>query len=195
MFPNAAVDGQVLTFSAVEADQEQTAIGTVTIDSDIDDKCITIYNAIVVPKETTIVGQLDNGMWQIDLTLTHLWQDSGDMYKIAPADDTTGPSVSVISPIDGASEVAIDSNIEITFDESLNESTVTTDNFILVREDTEVEVSVAVSYTDATKKVVMNPASNLEASTSYMVMVLKNVADLANNRMLANYYSGFETAA
>lgn len=107
--------------------------------------------------------------------------------------DTTAPTVTVV-PADSATNVAIDANVVWTFNEAINSEDVVATNFLLM-DNAGVEVAGALSI-DATNKIVtLNPTSNLTNNTAYTAIVIKNVRDLAGNKLAANTIVNFTTVA
>ena len=67
--------------------------------------------------------------------------------------DTTAPVVESVAPADGAMNVAVANNIEATFSEAMDASTLTTSTFTLLKQDsTTTPVEAAVSYDSANKR-------------------------------------------
>lgn len=195
-FPTATQTGSLIEYKESDLGKLVDRVGTVIVESGLQDWYAVLTDAIFVADEAEIVGDDEKGIWHLKgKFISGIVENGGTIFKIGPKTDTTGPSVSAIDPADAATDVPVDKTIEITFDETLMESTVTTDNFLLIKEDDETQVTVTVSYDAATNKVSMNPTSNLANNTEYMVVVLKNVCDVNGNRMSANFYSGFTTAA
>lgn len=113
------------------------------------------------------------------------------VYNTVP--DTTPPTVTV-SPTDGATAVAVDSNIVWTFSEAIRDEDVNDGNFYVMQASDGTLVAGTLSI-DATKEIVtFDPTSNLTALTEYIAVASKNVRDLAGNQMTANSVTNFTTA-
>lgn len=106
--------------------------------------------------------------------------------------DTTAPTVTV-SPIDGATGIAVTSNVVWTFSEEIQGSTVNDANFFVTKADgTAVTGSLVL---DSTKKIVtFDPTANLTALTDYIAVATKSVKDVAGNALAANSVTNFRTA-
>ena len=113
--------------------------------------------------------------------------------------DTTAPVVDSVAPADGAMNVAVADNIEASFSEAMDASTLTTSTFTLLKQDsTTTLVDAAVSYDSANKKASLDPASDLEANTSYTARVTggsSGAKDLAANALAQDYSWTFTTAS
>jgi len=105
--------------------------------------------------------------------------------------DTTLPTVSLTSPVDLATGVAVNADLTATFSEAMNASTITAVTFTLMQGIT--PVSGAVTYAGA--MATLNPTSNLAASTVYTATITTGVKDLANNALAVNKTWSFTTIA
>src|SRR3989338_1185731 len=105
--------------------------------------------------------------------------------------DTTAPMVSSTSPSNGATGVAINTAITVTFSEAMNASTITTATFTVADAGGAVTGTIAYSGTTATWK----PSSNLAYSTTYTATITSDVRDAAGNAMASNYTWSFTTGA
>ena len=113
--------------------------------------------------------------------------------KAAAALDVTPPTVSTVTPTDGAAAVAVSTDIVWTFSEAIQDASVNGSSFILMKASDGSQVAGALSI-DSTKKIVtMNPTVDLTAATPY-IAVASNVKDLAGNVMAAASITNFTTA-
>ena len=113
----------------------------------------------------------------------------------APA-DTTPPKVMSTSPANDAKRIAPGVNVTATFTEAMDASTtdgdpstITGTTFKLDRlnsDGTTTKVTAAVSYAAATKKAILNPASNLSLGRTYKATVTTGAQDLAGNALDQN---------
>ena len=109
------------------------------------------------------------------------------------APDTTPPTVISTSPVNGATNVAINSAITATFSERMDASTITTATFIV--SDGGSQISGTVSYNSGQKKATFTPSGNLSYSTTYTAMITTGVKDEAGNPMVSDYTWSFITEA
>jgi glucose/arabinose dehydrogenase len=117
----------------------------------------------------------------------------------APPADTMPPSVTGVSPPNGAAGVGPSTVVTVTFDEDVAPSTITTSTFEL-RDHAGAVVASAVTYDAATRTASLTPTGPLAGSTSYMATVRGGstgpvVTDLAGNALTSNGTWGFTTAA
>src|SRR5215217_5339492 len=72
--------------------------------------------------------------------------------------DATPPTINSVFPADGATDAAVDANVEATFSEAMDETSVESPaNFTLTRDFDGSSVAASVSYDPANKKATLNP--------------------------------------
>lgn len=102
-------------------------------------------------------------------------------FTTAGTSDTVQPTVSSVSPSDG-STVSKNTNIEVTFSEEMDESTITdTSNWTI-----SPSVSFAssdIEYNDAMNKAVLDLDSNLSEGQTYTVTLSNGIQDIAGNEL------------
>jgi hypothetical protein len=116
--------------------------------------------------------------------------------QVACSADSTPPTVTVVSPPDGASGTTATLNVAATFSEAMNASSLTTTTVRLTQGTT--PVTAAVSYDGASNTVLLNPAAALAASTTYTVRITggsSGAKDVAGNPLAADKVWTFTTAA
>ncbi|MBI5206187.1 MAG: Ig-like domain-containing protein [Candidatus Firestonebacteria bacterium] len=106
------------------------------------------------------------------------------------ATDTEAPTVSLTSPSNNATGVAVNTRISAAFSELMNASTIDTNTFIL-KDNGNNTVSGTVTYTGATAS--FTPSSNLAYNMNYTATLSTGVKDLAGNPMTGDYTWNFTT--
>ena len=106
--------------------------------------------------------------------------------------DTTPPTLLSVSPANGSTGVSIKTNIVITFDEAINDSTVSGTSFYL-KKSSGGNVSSVLSASGNSSEFTLNPSSNLTYSTNYTIFVSGSIQDLAGNSLGSNYIFTFRT--
>jgi type IV pilus assembly protein PilY1 len=104
--------------------------------------------------------------------------------------DATPPTVTVVSPIAGATSIDPSTVITATFSEAMLASTISTSTFTVSG-----GVTGTVSYDPATWKATFTPSVALANGTNYTVTVTTGVKDLAGNAMAAAKSWTFTTLA
>ncbi|MFA5928207.1 MAG: Ig-like domain-containing protein [Candidatus Margulisiibacteriota bacterium] len=112
-------------------------------------------------------------------------------FTTGTAADNTAPYVSSMIPANTATGVALNGNINATFDEGMDPSTITTTTFTLMQGANLVACSVSYAGFVAT----MHPLSNLAANTTYTATITTGVKDLAGNAKTANRVWTFTTGS
>ncbi len=105
--------------------------------------------------------------------------------------DVTRPTVTVTSPVNAATGVAINQTITAAFSEAMNPGTFSTASFTLKRGAT----AVAGTVTYAGVTAFFAPAGNLVPLTTYTATMTSAAKDLAGNALAANFVWSFTTAA
>lgn len=112
---------------------------------------------------------------------------------IAP--DTTLPTVTFTSPINGATAVAQNAKINAAFSESMDPLTMTVSNFKLTTPGlipfTVNSVAGTVSYLGSTATFI--PSSNLSTATVYTATMTTGAKDLSGNALVSDYVWTFTT--
>jgi len=108
--------------------------------------------------------------------------------------DTTPPTVNAVVPANGSTGVPISANVNVTFSEAMNASTINT-SAITLRNASNQVIPATVNYNSATLTATLTPTSSLSPSVTYTVQLPAGGAmDLAGNA-IAQYTSTFTTAA
>ncbi|MHB9119171.1 MAG: Ig-like domain-containing protein [Burkholderiales bacterium] len=116
--------------------------------------------------------------------------------NIAPAVDTTAPTLADTSNANGATNVAINTHPGATFSEAMDPLSMTNVNFTLKETVSGTPVAGTVSYAGLTA--VFVPLNNLANNTSYTATIKSGVngaKDLAGNALAADYVWSWTTAA
>ncbi|CAA9285220.1 MAG: hypothetical protein AVDCRST_MAG93-3475, partial [uncultured Chloroflexia bacterium] len=117
-------------------------------------------------------------------------------FTTAAAGDTTAPTVTGVTPTDGATGVAVTVDAEATFSEAMDATTITGTTVTLVRQGAETAVAAAVTYDSTTRQAILNPNANLEAGATYTATVkggASGVKDTAGNALASDKVWSFTT--
>ncbi|MDH5696168.1 MAG: Ig-like domain-containing protein [Dehalococcoidia bacterium] len=105
--------------------------------------------------------------------------------------DTTPPTISSVSPENGATDVPIDTVVTATFSEPMDNSTITTESFTLAGR----AVLGNVTYDSDTYTATFTPDADLEYNHEYTAMLTIAITDVAGNPLAADYSWSFTTPA
>lgn len=113
--------------------------------------------------------------------------------------DVTPPTVSSVSPTNGATGVAVGDNVVWTLSEDLDGNTVNDDNVFLMADPggptgLKVAGTVTLNNNGASTTITFNPTSSLAAGTKY-IAVLQNIKDRAGNLLASGFYATDFTTA
>lgn len=120
------------------------------------------------------------------------WDSSDDAQ---PGTETpAAPTVTETSPADEATDVAISSDVDVTFSEAMDASSIRGTTFTLTAPGN-TRVAGAVSYSAATMTATFAPNSDLVAATDYTAVVTSDVLSEAGENLAGNVMWTFTTAA
>jgi hypothetical protein len=115
-------------------------------------------------------------------------------FTTIPIPDTTAPTIISRSPAAGATGVATNAFVTITFSEPMDQATINSTNF-KVTDSLSAPVAGTVSYDGPSNTAKFTPTSPLNNSAKYTVTVTTGVKDLAGNPLAVQSVSTFTTIA
>jgi hypothetical protein len=107
------------------------------------------------------------------------------------ATESAAPSIVSVSPAAGATDVALNSQVQATFSTNMDSSTINTDTFTIVSPSGD-KVIGTVSYDDTTNTATFIPSSSFAPQTTYTATIA-GVKDKAGNTMNTPYSWSFTT--
>ena len=127
---------------------------------------------------------------------SNYWVDVEFLATLPP--DNTPPTVATVTPAAGATGVAANTAVTLTFSEALTPATVTPSTVALLGPGNAV-VPASVTYNATTKTATLTPASQLALNTIYTGIAVggssdPRIQDVAGNAMTANYTWTFRTS-
>ena len=142
----------------------------------------------------------DSYYWLIELKVTDAaglsTKDSAKIFPdISAGGDITPPTVSSVSPANGATGVVASTSVSAIFNEAVNASTVNGTTFQLKDPGNNV---IAASLNTSSNQITLIPSAALTGSTVYTATITggsSGVKDLAGNALVNNYSWSFTTAA
>ena len=117
--------------------------------------------------------------------------DVGKVIMNYMGSDNISPTVVGHIPYINSGEIAVGSNLTVTFSENMALSSINDSTIILEKGST--VISAYVSYASDTKTATVSLQENLSYSTAYTVTVTTDVMDMAGNNMDNNYSWNFTT--
>ncbi len=95
--------------------------------------------------------------------------------------DSDPPGITGRTPAPDATDVAIGTDVAVTFDEAMNPATITTSTLTLRAEGAGADVAATVTYAGTTAT--LDPLADLAPDTEYTVTVAASVADSSGNQL------------
>ncbi|WP_158301939.1 Ig-like domain-containing protein [Paenibacillus mesophilus] len=171
-----AADNSVL--ETIAADDAKVTISGATV---------TINPTVVLAHSTGYYVQIDPGAFKD--AANNDYSGIADMttwsFTTAAAPDTTAPTVTAYSPLDDATDVAVNTNLTLTFSESV---TAASGKNIVIKKASDNSIVETILVTDTSRVTVtgvtytINPAADLAYSTGYYVQIDPGAfKDAANN--------------
>ncbi len=122
------------------------------------------------------------------LAATHSWT-----FTTGPAPDTTPPTVSTVTPSNGATGVPINQNVNATFSEPIDANTIGTGTFNLKGPGTTLVVGT-IAFVDVTGVATFSPTNPLPSNTLFTATLTTGVQDLAGNALASPFTWTFTTS-
>ncbi|HYI93632.1 MAG TPA: DUF4082 domain-containing protein [Bryobacteraceae bacterium] len=107
--------------------------------------------------------------------------------------DTTPPTVTSVTPANGATGVSQSTTVTATFSETMDATTITTTNVAL--RNGSALIPAIVAYNASTRVLTLTPSSPLASSTTFTATVSTGVKDSSGNALAANRIWSFTTAS
>lgn len=117
---------------------------------------------------------------------------SGKMMR-ATGGDTTAPTVTSMTPPNGATGVSVSAEVTATFSEAMNASTISGTTFTLKKDGAATVVTAAVTYDATNKRAILKPNASLDSGVPYTA-TLSGVRDMAGNALPVKTWT-FTTAS
>jgi len=137
----------------------------------------------------------DLSSYQLVLNQANLTDVAGNPLGTNPAyvatlfttGDFIAPTLSSVMPLNGATDVALESGISLSFSEAMNTATLTTSSVQLIRNSTSTAVSLnSPFFSNGNQTVSFQPVSNLASNESYSIVINPSlITDTHNNPMSA----------
>ena len=152
-------------------------------------------NSVFIPLtalsfSTNYTGRIKGGATGVkDLAGNAMVNDYVWSWTTSAAADTTAPTIIVVNPADLATNVAVTSSVNATFNEAMDPLTMNTANFSVAG------ITGLVGYDAISRVMTYTPSISLAPATTYTATVSTGVRDIAGNAMTANKVWSFMTAS
>ena len=183
IYANAAIDYQTYDSASTEVFRVGSAPVSVTA------------NGIALPLRNDLAA----AGWTFEsatgvLTVRH---DAATQIRVAFDGAQAPPMIGAFSPADGASAVAASSMVTVTFNQSMDASTINDSTFVL-RSAAGAAIAATVSYNATMLTATLTPSAALAGSTTYTATLTggaSGILDLAGNTLGVTRTWSFTTAA
>ena len=192
---NEAMNAATISGSAIELRNSSNTLIAATISYNAGTRTATLTPSAALANSTVYTMTIKGGASGVKdvagnaLTNNYTWSFTTAVADIIP------PTVTIVSPLSGATGVTTDANIIANFSEAVNGSTVTPTTFQLRDAGNNL---VPATVNTLSGQITLDPTSALTASTVYTATITggaSGVKDLAGNALAANYTWSFTTAA
>lgn len=176
-------EGQIKIINSTNSEVPPVTIPVGSDEVIVDGKVVTINPEADLDYGASYYVQIDNGTFTdmsgnsyAGITNNTTWR-----FSTTSEPDTTAPIVSTYSPMNGATEVAIGTNLELAFSENVQAG----EGSIVIYNNSSDQIAATIAAKDVSilnNVVTINPADNLEYGTSYHVQISGDAfADLSGN--------------
>jgi len=189
-----AVNSSTVTASTFQLRDAGNNLVTATVSTSSNQITLTPLSALTA--STTYTVTITGGASGVkDLAGNALASNYGWSFTTAAGADITPPTVSTVSPINGATGVNVNTSVIANFNEAINASTVTSSTFQLRDAGNNL---IAATVSTSANQITLIPSSALAVSTTYIATITggaSGVKDLAGNALVSDYSWSFTTAA
>jgi hypothetical protein len=166
-----------------------------TLTYDVPTRTATIQPTTPLASNTTCTATINTDAKDstgLALLVPYVWS-----FSTAAVADTTAPTVIAVSPLNNAGSVTVNTNVNVSFSESMAPSTVTASTMTLRNTTLNTAVTGTVLYVPSSNSAVFTPTSPtpLANNTLYTVTLSTAMTDSAGNPLASPFTSTFTTAA
>ncbi|MFW5862378.1 MAG: Ig-like domain-containing protein [Spirochaetota bacterium] len=179
---NEPVDPNSISAQTIRMqDGDTTITGSLSVDSDT----VTFTPSTMLQNNTMYAVTASTGIR--DLSGNHLANNY--TWYFTTETDTSPPEVTSTSPAGNATAVSTTSNISVTFNENIDPTTVNSQTFIVDNGGSTVDGNIACNG----KTAQFDPIDELQANSTYTVILSTDIRDTNGNRMNSTYSWSFTT--
>lgn len=182
-----AMDPATLDSATFELVAPDLSVVPATVFYDVPTWTATLVPDEVLLSESTYTAKVSTGVADV----SGMSMVSNYSWSFTTA-DVTAPMVILTMPEDVAIDVAVDTVVEFTFDEDMDELTITTANFEVVAPDGS-SVAGVLTYDALTRVGTFVPDVDLFDGETYIATVTTDATDLAGNPLEYDYSWSFTT--
>lgn len=149
------------------------------------------FTATISAAATDLAGNgLAGNVAALPAASDHVWT-----FTTAASTDTTAPTVTAVSPVDGSAANCLSKTVSATFNEPMDPTTIDTTSFVVTVSGAPVAGTVSYDSVAMLATFVPSASSGFAPNTAFVVTLTTSVTDLAGNALAANKVWTFSTGA
>ncbi|MBI1821811.1 MAG: Ig-like domain-containing protein, partial [Nitrospirae bacterium] len=107
--------------------------------------------------------------------------------------DTTGPSVIRVSPVNGATNMPLNTNVVVQFNQPVAQTSINAQSVVLSKGGIPIDTGMSLEQGGTVLRIVSANLVSLTANTFFQLTVTPGVTDLAGNPLTSQFTSAFTT--
>jgi hypothetical protein len=190
-----SMDATTINSTSVELRDASNALVAATVSYNSSTKVATIAPSVTLAYAMVYTVTIKNGVNGVKdlagnaMTTNYSWSFT----TLNP--DLTPPTITAVTPANGAGSVSITVAPTVVFSETMNATTIS-NAAIEMRNSSNTLISISISYNAATRTATLTPAAALANLSTYSVTVKggpAGVKDASNNALVSDYSWSFTT--
>jgi hypothetical protein len=187
-----AIDQATLTSATVVLkNTATTAVVASTLSYDVGTNKVTITPTGPLANGTNYTLNVTTGVK--DLAGNAMAAQFNSAFTTVLVADNTAPTIVSRTPGNGATSIAVGTNVSVIFSEPMQPATITTTNITLTPTGGGAAIAGTMTYDAGTNTATFNPTNDLENNKSYTITVTTGVKDVAGNALASQSTSTFTT--
>ncbi|MEP7377460.1 MAG: Ig-like domain-containing protein, partial [Chitinophagaceae bacterium] len=192
-----AMNATTINSSAIELRNSSNALIAAVVSYNAGTRTVTLTPSAALTNSTVYTAKIISGTSGVKdaagnaLASDYIWSFT------TVAADITPPTVSSVTPVNGATGVVVSTTATAIFNEAMSAATINSST-IELRNSSNALITTIVSYNAGTRTVTLTPSSALTNSTVYTVKIISGtsgVKDAAGNALANDYSWSFTTVA
>jgi len=192
---NEAMNATTVNSSTIELRNSLNTLITASVSYNTGTKTVTLTPSVALANSALYTVTIKGGATGVKdvagnaLVIDYSWSFTTE------AADITSPTVSTVSPLNGATGVPVSTIASAVFNEAMNAMTIN-NSTIELRNSSNTLITASVSYDAGTRTITLTPSVAMANSTLYTVTIkggAAGVKDVAGNALAIDYNWSFTT--
>jgi len=192
---NEDMDANTINGSTIELRNSSSTLVSATVSYDVSSKTATLAPTGALTNSHTYSAKVKSGASGVKDASGNALANDYDWSFTTIVGDITPPTVSSVTPANGATGVLVGSTINAVFNEAMDASTINSST-IELRNSSSVLVPGTISYNAGTRTVMITPSAALANAQVYTATIKSGsagVKDAAANALAADFIWSFTT--